>query len=172
MDIVRTGYLLQVVVFAGATAIACCAPELVRVFAPETGYTGAAFVIPWIAYSYAIHGAVQVVNAGIGISKRTVWSMWTMLLSVAFKLAVTYWFILHYGIVGAAASTFLAFAFGAAGDAPQILYHYAELKSHLGDRNAALQLVRKAVALDRDSPDLEPARLLLRELEKPAATTP
>jgi O-antigen/teichoic acid export membrane protein len=111
MDIVRTGYLLQVVVFAGATAIACCAPELVRVFAPETGYTGAAFVIPWIAYSYAIHGAVQVVNAGIGISKRTVWSMWTMLLSVAFKLAVTYWFILHYGIVGAAASTFLAFAF-------------------------------------------------------------
>jgi tetratricopeptide (TPR) repeat protein len=70
------------------------------------------------------------------------------------------------------AAPFLAFAFGAAGDAPQILYHYAELKSHLGDRNAALQLVRKAVALDRDSPDLEPARLLLRELEKPAATTP
>ncbi len=110
-DIVRTGYLLQVVLFAGATAIACCTPELLRVFAPKTGYAGAAFVIPWIAYSYAIHGAVQVVNAGIGISKRTIWSMWTTLISCAFKLAVTYWFILHYGIVGAAASTFLAFAF-------------------------------------------------------------
>ena len=110
-DIARTGYLLQVVLFAGATAIACCTPELLRVFAPKTGYAGAAFVIPWIAYSYAIHGAVQVVNAGIGISKRTVWSMWTTLVSCAFKLAVTYWFIVRFGIVGAAASTFLAFAF-------------------------------------------------------------
>ncbi len=110
-DIVRTGYLLQVVLFAGATAIACSTPELLRVFAPKTGYIGAANVIPWIAYSYAINGAVQVINAGIGISKRTIWSMWTTLASCALKLAITYWFILHYGIVGAAASTFIAFAF-------------------------------------------------------------
>jgi O-antigen/teichoic acid export membrane protein len=110
-DIVRTGYLLQVVLFAGATAISCFTPELLRVFAPKAGYTGAAYVIPWIAYSYAINGAVQVVNAGIGISKRTIWSMWTTLASCALKLAITYWFILHYGIIGAAASTFLAFAF-------------------------------------------------------------
>ncbi len=110
-EIVRTGYLLQVVLFAGATAIACSTPELLRIFAPKTGYTGAASVIPWIAYSYAINGAVQVVNAGIGISKRTIWSMWTTLLSCALKLAITYWFIVHFGIVGAAASTLIAFAF-------------------------------------------------------------
>ena len=110
-DIARTGYLLQVVLFACATAISCCTPELLRVFAPRTGYDGAAFILPWIAYSYAINGAVQVVSAGIGISKRTIWSMWTTLVSCALKLAVTYWFILHFGIIGAAASTFLAFAF-------------------------------------------------------------
>ncbi len=110
-EIAHTGYLLQVVLFSGATAVACCTPELLFVFAPKAGYAGAAAVIPWIAYSYAINGAVQVVNAGIGISKRTIWAMWTTLVSCAVKLAVTYWFILHYGIVGAAASTFLAFAF-------------------------------------------------------------
>jgi len=111
MDIARTGYLLQVVLFAGATGIACFTPELLLVFAPKAGYAGAAGIIPWIAYSYAINGAVQVVNAGIGISKRTIWAMWTTLLSCGLKLVITYWFILHYGIVGAAASTFLAFAF-------------------------------------------------------------
>ncbi len=110
-DVARVAHWLVLLMFFAATGITCAAPELLRIFAPPEGYGGALAVIPWIAYSYALHGAVQVVNIGIGISKRMTWAALATFAAAGVKLAVTYFFIVRFGLVGAAVSTLLTFAF-------------------------------------------------------------
>jgi tetratricopeptide (TPR) repeat protein len=72
----------------------------------------------------------------------------------------------------AQASPLLAVACAAPETGPQAVYHYAELKSRMGDREAALRLARQAVATGIDFPELEPAKQLLRQLEKSAPKGP
>ncbi len=105
----RTGFLMQATLFGAAACITCATPELLLVFAPRQGYDTANLIVPLIAYSYAIHGAMLVVNVGIGIAKRNLWGALATACSCAVKLAVTYWFIVRWGIAGAALSTLLAF---------------------------------------------------------------
>lgn len=108
-EIARAAHWLNLLMFFCATGVTCTAPELLRIFAPAEGYAGALVIIPWIAYSYAVHGAVQVVNIGIGISKRMAWAAAATCGAAAAKVAVTYWFITRFGLVGAAVSTLAAF---------------------------------------------------------------
>ncbi len=109
--IIAKSYLaLQLMLLCIAVAVSCFAPELVRLLAPDKGYAGAERIIPWIVFSFAIHGCVYLLTAGIGIAKKTIWASIIFCAAGAIKVALAFAFIPHFGIMGAAVTTLVAFS--------------------------------------------------------------
>ncbi len=92
-----------------ALGLSCLAPELVRVFAPAKAYTGAELVVPWIAFSYAMHAGAQTITVSFSIVKRTMWATVVATTAALVKVILSYFVIMRYGILGAATVTFAAF---------------------------------------------------------------
>jgi len=109
-SIAKSVLALQLLLFGMAMATAALAPELARFFAPGKVFAGAHYVIPWIAFSFAMHGVVTLVGAAFGIAKRTVWSSVVFCTAGAVKVALSLLVIPRYGIQGAAVTTFASFA--------------------------------------------------------------
>lgn len=110
-SIAKSVLALQLFLFGMAMATAVFAPELVRVFAPGKVFIGAHAIIPWIAFSYAIHGVVVLIGAAFAIARRTAWSSLAFCSAGAAKVGLSLLFIPRYGIMGAAVTTLVAFIF-------------------------------------------------------------
>jgi O-antigen/teichoic acid export membrane protein len=105
----KTFLVLQALLLALAMTLSAFAPEFTRIFAPVKGYAGAANVIPWIAFTYAVYGIVTLLTAAFGIVKQSFWSSIVFCTAAAVKLALAFYFIPRYGILGAAVTTFASF---------------------------------------------------------------
>jgi O-antigen/teichoic acid export membrane protein len=109
-SIAKSVLALQLLLFGMAMATAAAAPELVRLFAPGAVFAGAHYIIPWIAFSFAMHGVVTLLGAAFGIAKRTMWSSFVFCTAGAVKVALSLLVIPRYGIAGATVTTFVTFA--------------------------------------------------------------
>ena len=109
-SIAKSVLVLQLLLFGMAMATAALAPELARFFAPGKVFEGAHYIIPWIAFSFAMHGVVTLIGAAFGIAKRTVWSSLVFCTAGGVKVALSLLVIPRYGIQGAAITTFASFA--------------------------------------------------------------
>lgn len=108
--IAKNCIIIEVCIMCLAVGIACFAPELALIFAPGTGYAGAAHIIPWIATAYGVHGVVYVYTIGFGIANQTGWTSFTFCVAGIIKVILTLLAVPRFGIAGAAAMTLVAFA--------------------------------------------------------------
>lgn len=72
-------------------------------------YLGAHVVVPFVALSYVALGLENQINAAIIVKKRTIFSTYITLLSLAVVLVWNYVFIPLWGIIGAATSNLAGF---------------------------------------------------------------
>lgn len=103
--------LLTIALAGLAVGLSALGPELLHILAPADSYSEAIGIIPWIAVSYAIHSCVYSVMTGFSIVCRTAYATFVICCGGAIKLLLNYLLIRDYGLGGAAAATFFAFAF-------------------------------------------------------------
>lgn len=107
--IAKSLLMLQLLLFTLAMVVSALAPEVIWIFAPEKGYVGAELIVPWIAFSYALHGTVTLLSASFGIAAQTGWVAGIFCVAGGSKVLMSLLFIPRYGIFGAAVTTFAAF---------------------------------------------------------------
>jgi O-antigen/teichoic acid export membrane protein len=105
--------MLTYISFAGVFSALCVgaiAGDCLRLFA-QAGYWPAAELIPLLGLGAALDGAAQVLNVGITLKKRTIFSPLIMGAALGFNVAVNYLLIPRYGVMGATASTLVSYLF-------------------------------------------------------------
>ncbi len=94
-----------------AITLSAFGPEMLRILAPSEGYSHAVAIIPWIAISFAVHSYVFSVMTGFSIVCRTLYATLVICSGGLVKVILNIALIRDFGLEGAAAATFFAFAF-------------------------------------------------------------
>jgi len=94
---------------AMAFGLALIAPEAVRIIGGRDEYAGAAFIVPWIAFSYALYAGVLYVQTGITVVNKTYLILIVMAVGSTAKIGLNIALIPVLGNYGAAMATFAAF---------------------------------------------------------------
>lgn len=105
--------MLTYISFAGVFSALCvgaAAGDCLKLFA-QAGYWPAAEVIPLLALGAALDGASQVLNVGITLKRRTIFSPLIMGAALCFNVAMNFLLIPPYGVMGATASTLISYLF-------------------------------------------------------------
>ncbi len=92
-----------------AVAVTLLAPLVFYLFDKE--YSGGLAYVFWIALGYAFFGWYTLRGGIIFYFKRNIYLTYLAFFKIAFNLLLNYFFIKHYGVVGAAYATALSFLF-------------------------------------------------------------
>jgi O-antigen/teichoic acid export membrane protein len=92
----------------GVVVMSVFGDELVRVATTPAYYDGAR-VIPLICASYALYGLHLLAATGMGVTKKTLGLTGAVLVAAGVNIAASLALIPHYGMMGAAAATLLAY---------------------------------------------------------------
>ena len=101
-------YITFVSMFLSLGVAAVAGDGLLR-FA-RSDYWPAAGIIPLLAMAMVLDSAARVLNIGITLKKRTVYAPITIVMALAFNVALNFALIPRYGSWGAAVSTLLSYA--------------------------------------------------------------
>lgn len=93
-----------------AFALSLASPEIVAFFGGKEVYREAASTVAWISYGFTLYLLMQYVTISMAITNKTSWLVLVNAAGCLTKIVLVYLLIPKYGIVGAAASTFVAFA--------------------------------------------------------------
>lgn len=99
------GYYV-VVGFIVALAVSALGPEIIGLLTGR-GYKDGYIVIPWLVGAAVLHGSASITNIGMLISKRTSGNSVAALIGMGLNLAMGLLLIPKYGIIAAAAGTFV-----------------------------------------------------------------
>ena len=97
------------VVLSIALLLTLASPELVRLFGGRELYAAGRYVVPWIAFSYAVYLAVLYVFTAVTIANRTGLVFIVVCGGCLAKIGLNMLLIKPFGALGAAASTLCAF---------------------------------------------------------------
>jgi O-antigen/teichoic acid export membrane protein len=96
---------------AAALAVAALGPDLLRLMTPRNpAFRAAAPIIPVVALAYLLHGVFLLTSVGIGIARQARYYPIVTGAAAATNVAANFALIPHFGAMGAAWATVLAYA--------------------------------------------------------------
>lgn len=102
-------YVAFVLVWSGL-AIAIFGKELVELFASQSSYYQAASVVPFIVLAYLLYGISMISSLGMYLTGNSHYMAYITILSTALNIGLNFLLIPHYGMIGAAINTVIAYA--------------------------------------------------------------
>lgn len=102
-------YFLLVASFV-ALSLTLFAPQIIEIISPEN-YARAAIVVPFIAFSYIMYGVHFVIVPGLHLKEKTKYYPLLIIVPAITNLILNYFFVPQYGMMGAAMTTLICFAF-------------------------------------------------------------
>lgn len=100
-------YYSAIIVFAGL-GLTVFIDDAIRLLA-SSPYHGASAVVPLIVLSYVLYGMASFFNLGIMLTYKTKYVAYIQMTVAGLNILLNVLFISHFGIMGAAFSTFLSF---------------------------------------------------------------
>lgn len=101
-------YFTFIMVWAGL-ALCVFSKEVIMLFAQDVSYYPAYEVVPWIVLAYILYGVSLVSSLGMYLTGNNHYVAYITLFCAGLNIALNFWLIPYYGIMGAAVNTLIAF---------------------------------------------------------------
>jgi len=101
-------YFAFILVWAGL-ALCVFSEEIIMLFAQSDSYYPAYSVVPWIVLAYILYGVSLVSSLGMYLTGNNHYVAYITLFCAGLNIALNFWLIPYYGIMGAAVNTLIAF---------------------------------------------------------------